>query len=144
MIWLRLVALAFSGILLLFLLLLGLVLFTSQGNQIIWQQAQRLLPALHGELVAGHLGSGWEFKGLGFSHPQFSFDSEHIKLSWQAGGLLSGHLVIDELSLDKLVISMLPSHPDASSEQPGEPASSIRPGRGSTPPWIHAGRSHRR
>ena len=136
MTWLRLVALAFSGILLLFLLLLGLVLFTSQGNQIIWQQAQRLLPGLHGELVAGHLGSGWEFKGLGFSHPQFSFDSEHIKLSWQAGGLLSGHLVIDELSLDKLVISVLPSHPDASSEPEEKTAADVAPSFFRMPLWI--------
>jgi len=105
MTWLRLIALAFGGMLLLFFLLIGLVLFTSQGNQMLWAQAERMIPGLHGELVSGHLGRGWEFKELGFSSPELTFTSGRVKLVWLAGGLLSGKLVVDELNVEQLKLN---------------------------------------
>ena len=109
MTWLRLIALAFGGMLLLFFLLIGLVLFTSQGNQMLWAQAERMIPGLHGELVSGHLGRGWEFKELGFSSPELTFTSGRVKLVWLAGGLLSGKLVVDELNVEQLKLDIATS-----------------------------------
>lgn len=131
MTWLRLVALAFGGILLLFFLLLGLVLFTSQGNQILWGQLEELIPGLRGELVSGHLGRGWEFRELRFSSPAVTFNSRRVKLSWQAGGLLSGKLVVDELDADQFQLDVATS--SAAGVDPMDDKSDVV----SSPAFIH-------
>lgn len=121
MTWLRLMLVALSGLLLMVLTLLGVVLFTSAGNQMIWQQLQRQLPTLHGELVSGHLGVGWEIHNLDFHSSLLDVQAQKVQLVWQAGALLAGQLVVEELALDKPRLTLHPQPtevaPDSSAEQ---------------------------
>lgn len=64
--WLRLTFVALSSLLLLLLVLVGLLLFTAAGNQLLWQQLQSSQPTLQGELASGHLGQGWTFRHLDY------------------------------------------------------------------------------
>ncbi|MGL4204587.1 MAG: hypothetical protein ACRCRW_00425, partial [Aeromonadaceae bacterium] len=125
MTWLRLMLVALSGLLMLLLTLLGLLLFTSSGNQMIWQQLQRQLPNLQGELVSGHLGTGWEIHNLDFHSSLLDLKASKARLAWQAGALFAGKLIIDELLLDKPQLTL---HP-----QPAEPTSEPDVDEPSTP-----------
>ncbi len=125
MTWLRLMLVALSGLLMMVLTLLGVLLFTSSGNQIIWQQLQRQLPSLQGELVSGHLGTGWEIHNLDFHSSLLDLKASKARLAWQAGALFAGKIIIDELLLDKPQLTL---HP-----QPTEPTSELDVDESSTP-----------
>jgi translocation and assembly module TamB len=106
--WFRLVFVALSSLLLLFLVLLGLVLFTSAGNQLLWQQLRAQLPELQGELVDGHLGQGWSFRDIDYRSSLLDVQADALTLNWQPGALLSGQLLIDELTLKKGHLTLHP------------------------------------
>ena len=68
--WLRMTLVACSSLLLLMLVLVGLLLFTSMGNQLLWQQLKAALPTLQGELTDGHLGRWVTLKALRYEIPE--------------------------------------------------------------------------
>ena len=99
--WLRMTLVACSSLLLLMLVLIGLLLFTSMGNQLLWQQLKAALPTLQGELTDGHLGRGVTLKALRYESPELLLQAEELRLDWQLASLLAGRLVVDELVLNQ-------------------------------------------
>ena len=99
--WLRLTLVACSSLLLLVLVLVGLLLFTSMGNQLLWQQLKEALPTLQGELTDGHLGRGVTLRALRYESPELLLQAEELRLDWQLASLLAGRLVVDELALSR-------------------------------------------
>ena len=99
--WLRMTLVACSSLLLLMLVLVGLLLFTSMGNQLLWQQLKAALPTLQGELTDGHLGRGVTLKALRYESPELLLQAEELRLDWQLASLLAGRLVVDELVLNQ-------------------------------------------
>mgnify|MGYP000991633926 CR=1 FL=1 len=106
--WLRLTFVALSSLLLLLLVLVGLLLFTGAGNRLLWQQLQISQPTLRGELTRGHLGQGWTFRHLDYRSALLDVQADELHLKWQLGALLTGHLLIDEVQLDKGRIQIHP------------------------------------
>lgn len=106
--WLRLTFVALSSLLLLLLVLVGLLLFTGAGNRLLWQQLQISQPTLRGELTSGHLGQGWTFRHLDYRSALLDVQADELHLKWQLGALLTGHLLIDEVQLDKGRIQIHP------------------------------------
>ena len=94
----RALLLGFTALICLLLLLSGLLLFTSQGNQMIWQQLRNRVPGLQGELLAGQLGRGWEFADVGWQGEALGFSARRLRLDWTAARLLQGELVVNRLS----------------------------------------------
>ena len=115
--WLRLILISLTSLMLLLLVMLGLLLFTPAGNQLIWQQAKQTLPELKGDLLAGHLGVGWQLRGLSWHSTLIDIEAESVSLRWQLGGLLSGRLPIEQLAVDKARIRL---HPIADANHTGE------------------------
>lgn len=118
--WLRLTFVALSSLLLLLLVLVGLLLFTAAGNQLLWQQLQSSQPTLQGELASGHLGQGWTFRHLDYRSSLLDVQADELRLKWQLGALLSGRLLIDEVQLDQGRIQIHPLAdplPDPESEE---------------------------
>ncbi len=122
--WLRLTLVALSSLFLLFLVLLGLLLFTSAGNQLLWQQLQSSQPALQGELADGHLGQGWTFRHLYYRSSLLDVQADELHLKWQLGALLSGRLLIDDVQLHQGHIQI---HPLLDSDADPEPEALLQP-----------------
>ena len=99
--WLRMTLVACSSLLLLVLVLVGLLLFTSMGNQLLWQQLKQALPTLQGELTDGHLGRGVTLRDLRYESPELLLQAQKLRLDWQLASLLAGRLVVDELALSQ-------------------------------------------
>ncbi|WP_263080552.1 translocation/assembly module TamB [Endozoicomonas sp. Mp262] len=83
--------------------------FTHTGNQWLWQQAQKQLPELEGELVSGHLGTGWTFRNLGWNNDQVSFNSRQLSLEWNPLSLLKGRLWVTDITATHPTLELLPS-----------------------------------
>lgn len=119
MIWVKRIFLWLMG--LFFLLLIGVSLlgFTHQGNKWLWQQARAALPSLKGELVAGQLGYGWTFEGVGWQDELVDVTVERAVLDWDLGKLLQGKLWIKSLAVTRPVVRVAESEPVP--EEPSEP-----------------------
>ena len=118
-IWVKRIFLWLMG--LFFLLLIGVSLlgFTHQGNKWLWQQARAALPSLKGELVAGQLGYGWTFEGVGWQDELVDVTVERAVLDWDLGKLLQGKLWIKTLAVTRPVVRVAESEPVP--EEPSEP-----------------------
>ena len=123
--WLRLTLVAFSSMMLLILVLLGVLLFTSAGNQLIWQQLKASMPTLQGELVDGHLGRGLRLHGLRYDSPALEIQADDLTFDWQLASLLSGRLIIDDLVLSN---GSLIYRSDAANDAPDEPEPTTQSG----------------
>ncbi len=115
----RLLWLGLAALLCLLLLLPSLLLFTPQGNQLLWQQLRARLPALQGELVSGHLGRGWELSDAGWQGEGMQFSSRHLRLEWAPARLLRGQLLIQQLSGEGIRIT-LPAAGEAPAPEPAK------------------------
>lgn len=98
--WLRLSFLVLASLFLLLLALSGLLLFSASGNALIWQQTQRLVPGLQGELVSGQLATGWTFRNVRFRSEIIDVDARAIDLRWQLGGLFTGRIPVEQLRIE--------------------------------------------
>ena len=123
--WLRLTLVAFSSMMLLILVLLGVLLFTSAGNQLIWQQLKASMPTLQGELVDGHLGRGLRLHGLRYDSPALEIQADDLTFDWRLASLLSGRLIIDDLVLSN---GSLIYRSDAANDAPDEPEPTTQSG----------------
>lgn len=108
-----------------FLLLIGVSLlgFTHVGNQWLWLQAQKQLPALKGELVAGQLGYGWTLEHLSWQGDGVRIAARRVELDWDLGRLLKGELWIRNLALDGAEVQVDEgSEPQSDTVEPSPPA----------------------
>ena len=80
------------------------LLFTHNGNVLLWRQVVDALPALNGELVQGELQSGWHFENVSWQDPQVSFTARSLTLTWQPARLLTTLFSTRELPVQLLAV----------------------------------------
>lgn len=126
MIWLKRLGLGtFVGLCLLLMVLVSL-LFTHTGNQWLWDLAKRQVPGLSGTLVAGQLGTGWQFAELGYEQDSLAFSARDVTIDWQLGTLFDGRFWLRRLEAADIEVSIR-SLPEGEASAEREPLVDLTP-----------------
>ncbi|WP_445397876.1 autotransporter assembly complex protein TamB [Zobellella sp. An-6] len=127
MIWLtRSLYGAIAAIALLSMLLVSL-LFTHTGNQWLWGLAKRQVPGLEGTLVAGQLGTGWQFSELSYAQDSLTFSARAVTLDWQLGKLLDRRFWLQRLDAADILVRIETLPAGSEEEEASEPLLELTP-----------------
>ena len=112
----RRIAVSFMSVIVFIVAVIFFFLFSENGSQFLWSQAQRWVPGLQGEFVQGSVVDGWELEQFQFHNDMIDVSAQHLKTKWRLASLLSDEALIDEVSADKLTIH-LSSNSSTSNEE---------------------------
>lgn len=97
--------------------LIFFLLASETGSQLIWVQAKRWIPELHGELDRGTLLKGWTLKQFQYHDPSFDITADEFQASWRLASLLGDEAWIDAVSATKLTVQLRYSNEDVDNSQ---------------------------
>ncbi|WP_375057948.1 translocation/assembly module TamB domain-containing protein [Zobellella sp. DQSA1] len=117
---------AIAAIALLSMLLVSL-LFTHTGNQWLWGLAKQQVPGLDGTLVAGQLGTGWQFSELSYERDSLAFSARAVTIDWQLGQLLDRRFWLRRLEASDILVRIESLPEGGEDEEPAEPLLDLTP-----------------
>ncbi|MHA6964719.1 autotransporter assembly complex protein TamB [Zobellella denitrificans] len=127
MIWLKRSLFGAIAAIALLLMLLVSLLFTHTGNQWLWELAKRQVPGLDGTLVAGQLGTGWQFSELSYQQDSLAFSARAVTLDWQLGKLLDGRFWLQRLDAADILVRITALPEGSDEEEASEPLLDLTP-----------------
>ena len=98
---------------------IGLIGFTHTGNNWLWRLMTQAIPELRGELISGHLGTGWIIRSLTFKSETMVISADEAALTWNLSALLRGKIKIDQLSIHQPTVYL--SVETANNQDPSSP-----------------------